>query len=73
MNRDNYANIDGNVYLFTTKGQVYGKNRENVFSVNPKDITSFLYRNIDLMPTKIKTWLLLTLPTLNPAPELSEV
>ncbi|WP_181308253.1 hypothetical protein [Rufibacter sp. XAAS-G3-1] len=62
LNKDDFANLEGYVYLFTTKGEVYGQDKSNIFRICPKEISSFLYRNINLMPKKIKSWLTLTLP-----------
>lgn len=60
LNTDDYQNIEGNIFLFTTKGEYYGQEYNNVCCVKAEEIKHFLYDNINILPNKMKIWVELT-------------
>ena len=57
---DFYGNIEGTVFLFTTKGKYHGEPKENIKLIDPILILNFLYDNVDLLPNKMRVWVKLT-------------
>lgn len=62
LNGDEFKNLNGTVFLFTTKGKYHGEPRDNIKLIDPDVIKEFLYDNIDLLPYKMKIWVKLILP-----------
>ncbi len=62
LNGDFYKNIEGTVFLFTTKGNYHGEPRDNIKLIDPEVIRNYLYNNVDLLPNKMKIWVKLTRP-----------
>lgn len=50
--------LDGEVYLFTTKGQIKGKKYENIKILDPKEIHEFIMNseNDNILPEKAIRW-----------------
>ncbi len=60
LNTDKYKDIERTVFLFTTKGECFGKNKKNIHVIDPDEIRNFLYNNVELLPEKMKVWVKLT-------------
>lgn len=53
LNIDEYSKLGVKVYLFTTKGKYLGRDNENIVCINPNEIESFIYENINIIPDRI--------------------
>lgn len=57
LNIDEFKDIGHEVYLFATSGKYVGNRIKNIHCIEPKDINSFIMKNINLLPEKIQKWL----------------
>nr|WP_296155556.1 hypothetical protein [uncultured Peptoniphilus sp.] len=53
-----YQHLDGEVWLFTTRGQVIGEKQESINAVDPEEIYDFVMsgKNDNYLPSKILKW-----------------
>lgn len=56
LNRDDYQNLEVDIFLFATCGIYYGALKSNIFVISPETIRLFLFEHTILLPEKIKTW-----------------
>ncbi len=45
LNSKDYNNLDSEVYLFTTKGQYLGEEKDNIHFIEPEKIVKFMQSN----------------------------
>lgn len=58
LDTEKFKHLDGEVYLFTTKGQIKGKKYENIKILDPKEIYEFIMNseNDNILPEKAIRW-----------------
>lgn len=57
LNRDNYADIEDTVYLFTSQGEYTGRKRPNIICLESAEIENFLFSNKKMMPRTVQKWM----------------
>ena len=57
LNSKDYDNLDSEVYLFTTKGQYFGEEKDNIHFIKPDEILQFMQKNNKILPNKIQFWM----------------
>ena len=58
LDTEKFKHLDGEVYLFTAKGQIKGKKYENIKILDPKEIYEFIMNseNDNILPEKAIRW-----------------
>lgn len=58
LDTEKFKHLDGEVYLFTTKGQITGEKYENIKILDPKEIYEFIMNseNDYILPDKVIRW-----------------
>lgn len=56
LNRNDFEQIDANVFLFTTNQEYHGEERNNIICLHSKELKEFMSEYPNLLPEKVRFW-----------------
>lgn len=65
LNRNDYGNIEGKVFVFASNGECFGDEYPHVTCLFPQGIENFMQDHLSLLPRKIQFWIRNFAPLVN--------